>query len=239
MKNILLLTKSLISEQSLEQQLQQLDCEVYVSKRVLESCLYDEVDLNLLQSFEIILISETVSNNELMWLLPAITESDSFIIRKSDSHLTEEEKKEWHKKGVFSWIKTENSLEELRESIDDVMSMKNAENRTSNIISIRRIKEKRNFSSLILTHKERKLLLLLFQANGQTISRDVLSRKLWDQAPCNSTMTQLSTLTHRLKIKLAEQGIYGDILQTVWGVGYRLLDDFYDQVNADEVYAEM
>lgn len=239
MKNILLLTKSLISEQAIEQQLQQLDCEVYVSKRVLENCLYDEVDLSLLQSFEIIVVSETISNNELSWLLPAISESKCFIIRKSDSLMNEEAKKDWKKQGVFSWIKTENTLEELRESIDDVMSVKNKMSRTPNIISMRRKGQKREMNALALTHKERKLLTLLFHANGGTVSREDLSLKLWNQAPCNSTMTQLSTLTARLKIKLAEQGIYGDLLQTVWGVGYKLLDDFYDQVKSSDIVLEM
>ncbi|MBO0451177.1 winged helix-turn-helix domain-containing protein [Candidatus Enterococcus murrayae] len=239
MKNIIVLTKSLISEQELEQQLQQLDCEVYVSKRVLEQCLYDEVNLNLLRSFEIILVSETISNNELSWLLPAIKEANAFIIRKTDSDLSGEEKRDWKKQGVFSWIKTHNTLEELRESIDEVVNRKNAKSLTSNIVALRRSNEQKRFSTLTLTHKERRLMTLLFQANGSTVSREELSYKLWGKAPCNSTLTQLSTLTNKMKIKLAEQGIYGDIIQTVWGVGYKLMDDFYDQVISDEVVVEM
>lgn len=240
MKNILILTKSLISEQALEQQLQQLDCEVYVSKQILENCIYDEVQLELIRSFDIILISETVSNNEMAWVLPCINATETLIIRKTDHFLSKDEKKEWMKQGIFGWIKTCNTLEELRESIDGVLSQKTPNSQPTNIISMRKRQEKRKFSTLSLTHKERKLLGLLFQADGVAVSREELSHKLWDQEPCNSTLTQLSTLTNRLKNKLAEQGIYGDTIQTVWGVGYKLLEDFYNQVYSDEaILSEM
>lgn len=236
MQNILLLTKSLISEQALEQQLQQLDFEVYATKCVMESALYGNDDLSLLHNFEIILVSETISNSELSRLLPVIKDTGAVIVRKTDSILSEEEKTDWKNQGVIGWIRTKTSLEELRESLDDVMPARSTMNRTSNIIAMKRTKEKRTFDTLALTHKERMLLTLLFQANRSTISREELSLKLWNQESCNSTMTQLSTLVHRVKIKLADQGIYGDIVQTVWGVGYKLVDDFYQQVTLDDEY---
>lgn len=236
MRNVLVLTKSPISEQVLEHQLQQLDCEVYVSRRVLENCLCDEVDLGLIQNFEIILISETVSNNELAWLLPVIKEARAYIIRKSDGPLLAEEKKSWAKQGILGWINVQNTLEELRESIDSMMSFKDMKSSVSNIVTMRRIVGKKDFNTLMLTHKERKLLTSLFKANGSTVSREELSYQIWDQDPCNSTMTQLSTITARLKAKLADQGITGETIQTIWGVGYKLSDDFYNQVSADENY---
>lgn len=88
----------------------------------------------------------------------------------------------------------------------------------------------------MLTHKERKLLTALFEAKGSTVSREDLSYQIWDQKPSNSTMTQLSTITARLKTKLSSQGINGETIQTIWGVGYKLSEEFYEQVGSEETY---
>lgn len=236
MRNILLLTKSLFNERKIEQQLQQLDCEVYVSKKLLENCLFEEADMVFIGGFDIVLLSETISNNEMVSLLPKLKFADVYIVRKSDLSLSEDEKNDWKKQGIVSWVKTESDLEELRESIDYAISMKNSSIIHSNILKLKRPVKRKSIHSIALTPKERSLINLLYHAKGSVISRDTLSLKLWDQPSSNSTMTQLSTMTHRLRGKFKEQGIIGETIQTVWGLGYKLSEGFFDQVDFDENY---
>ncbi|MBO0451178.1 winged helix-turn-helix domain-containing protein [Candidatus Enterococcus murrayae] len=233
MKSVLLLTKSPMSEQALEQQLQCLDCEVYTSRNTLDRYLSGDGNPRFVNNFDIVLLSDTVSKNEMAQLIPELNDSHAFIFRRADASLSEEEKRSWSKYSNFYWINQENSLEELRELIDQTGVRGHRLSSGTNIVPLN-WKQEKELSKFVLSTNERKLLILLYQANGTVLSREHLSLALWNQPKSNSTMAQLSTITNRLRLKLANQGVIGDTIVTVWGFGYKLTDEFYDQVSYRE-----
>jgi two-component system alkaline phosphatase synthesis response regulator PhoP len=67
-----------------------------------------------------------------------------------------------------------------------------------------------------LTYKEFELLRLLAENNGKVYTRRVLVSKIWTDRP--NGMRTVDVHIRRLRAKL---GIYGDLITTVRGVGYR------------------
>ncbi|MGM0341699.1 winged helix-turn-helix domain-containing protein, partial [Enterococcus sp. AZ007] len=61
-----------------------------------------------------------------------------------------------------------------------------------------------------------------------------LCREMWGKQKTNSTMSQLSTLVSKLKQKLEEVGLNGEIIETSWGQGYRLSEQAYQQLYMKE-----
>lgn len=71
-----------------------------------------------------------------------------------------------------------------------------------------------------LTEKERDVLLVLLEAEGQIIPRDLLLHKVWGYASSVETHT-LETHIYRLRQKLGDTGTRPTILLTA-GEGYRI-----------------
>ncbi|MCP8968483.1 response regulator transcription factor [Ectobacillus ponti] len=68
-----------------------------------------------------------------------------------------------------------------------------------------------------LTVKEFDLLLYLCNHEGQACSREQLLEQVWGYDYAGSTRT-VDTHVKTIRLKLGE---YGDLIQTVWGVGYK------------------
>lgn len=76
--------------------------------------------------------------------------------------------------------------------------------------------------SIDVTQLEMQLLQYLAHASGQTFSRrDILEAIGHDKA---SEPALVDTLIYRIRQKLRAAGIPRDLIQTVWGQGYRLRD---------------
>jgi two-component system response regulator ResD len=71
---------------------------------------------------------------------------------------------------------------------------------------------------VILTLKEFELLVLLAKHRGQVFTREQLLDRVWGIHYVGSTRT-VDTHIKTLRIKLGEAG---NIIQTVWGVGYKI-----------------
>lgn len=78
-----------------------------------------------------------------------------------------------------------------------------------------------NGSPLSLTRKEYDLLYLFMGSPGRVFSRDELLDRLWGFDYTGDTRT-VDTHIRRLRAKLAEAGLEGAALSTVWGTGYRM-----------------
>ena len=76
---------------------------------------------------------------------------------------------------------------------------------------------------LHLTAKEFDLLRVLVAASGTVVSRDTLMREVWGTDPSGSTKT-LDMHVSWLRRKLGETAAEPRYLQTVRGVGIRLVD---------------
>lgn len=72
-----------------------------------------------------------------------------------------------------------------------------------------------------LTDKEKEILLLLSEANGETVDRQVLLEKVWGYAPGLETHT-LETHIYRLRQKIERDPAKPEILLTD-GAGYKII----------------
>lgn len=54
--------------------------------------------------------------------------------------------------------------------------------------------------------------------------------EMWGKDKSNSAMSQLSSLVRKLRKKLEESEIEGEIIETSWGQGYRLDHQAYQQL---------
>ena len=72
-----------------------------------------------------------------------------------------------------------------------------------------------------LTQREFELLLFLARHPGRAFSRDELMQQVWRYAFYTDTAT-VTVHIRRLRAKLAASAAGADLIETVWGVGYRL-----------------
>jgi DNA-binding response OmpR family regulator len=74
---------------------------------------------------------------------------------------------------------------------------------------------------LRLTQREFELLLFLARHPGRAFSRDELMERVWRHSFYTDTAT-VTVHIRRLRAKLAAAPGGGELIETVWGVGYRL-----------------
>ena len=91
-----------------------------------------------------------------------------------------------------------------------------------NEVNIRTGKVFRGGSEVVLTAMEYKLLLIFINNRGQILSRQQLLHNIWDVAGDFVTDNTLTVYVKRLREKL-ETGTGEELIQTVRGLGYRLL----------------
>ncbi len=72
-----------------------------------------------------------------------------------------------------------------------------------------------------LKNKEYELLLFLMRHPGQVFSREDLYEMIWGLEPLGDNIT-VAVHMNRLREKLEDDPAHPKLLQTVWGVGYRL-----------------
>ncbi|MBO0413696.1 helix-turn-helix domain-containing protein [Enterococcus hulanensis] len=229
MSQILLLTNNPLNEQAFEERLRQLGHEVFTSKLMIELCLSQNSNHEIIRMFDLIILSETLANVEVKELLGALSVNEMSILRKSDERLDETELEEWKGHGLTEWIGSQPTLEDLREKLSCEKVRKEG-----NIVFLPKAEDKRPMSGFSLSSGEVKLFQLLFQQK-QTVAREELCLRMWNRGKSNSSMSQLSVMVKHLKDKLAGQGVEGPIIETCWGRGYRLHDSVYEQVYLDGV----
>lgn len=92
----------------------------------------------------------------------------------------------------------------------------------ANEVDIRTGKVYRNRCEIILTAMEYKLLLIFINNRGAVLSRQQLLHNIWDVAGDFVTDNTLTVYVKRLREKLEDEN-GEEIIQTVRGLGYRLL----------------
>lgn len=78
---ILLLTHNILNEQSIQQNLQKFNYEVFVSKTMFDMLLHEEDPWNI-SFYQLIILSESLSNKELEVIVPKLKERRAVIFRK-------------------------------------------------------------------------------------------------------------------------------------------------------------
>lgn len=230
MSQILLLTNNPLNEQVFEERLRQLGHEVFTSRMMINLCLSQNSNQDIINMFDLIILSETLANAEVKELLDSLRTYATPILRKSDEQLEDAQLDDWKDQGLTEWIESQPTLEDLREKL----SCENVR-KEGNIVFLPKTKEKRPLSNFSLSSSEVKLFQILYKQQTQAIPREEICLRMWNRGKSNSSMSQLSVMVKHLKDKLAGQGIEGPIIETCWGRGYRLHESVYDQVYLDSV----
>ncbi|MEG1503439.1 MAG: helix-turn-helix domain-containing protein [Enterococcus sp.] len=232
---VLILTHNILVERPLVEKLQRLNIEVLSSSKILSMLLVQQVPSEVMGYFDVLIISETVSDQELSMILEMVGNKFT-IIRETDNFPQNEEKAEWESFGVDEWLLEEESLSGLREKLAEKASkesiysvgfgFKTQEERSDY--------EKRPLPLWNLTRSEREMLSTLIATKDAPISRNDLAIKIWGDSDSASHMTRLSTIIKHLRNKLKIDGVEYDVIRTNWGEGYQLSKVFFDHYVIDD-----
>jgi len=215
---ILLLTKSLSFEQEFIRNLNNLGHEVLCSKKFLTDLLtndYFGMDLNY---FDTLILSETISDQEVSKILPFFLIFDCPVYRKTIHPLPAETINTWKKMGIMGYISQNTHFDELREELIGCNEKKpvlrwGTQNTGETTLEIML----RTFSK-----QELEVFRILQKSQGSFISRETLSQQLWGELPTKSKESRLSGIIRSIKKKLAEFEFDETCVETSWGRGYRL-----------------
>lgn len=215
---ILLLTKSLSFERDFVRSLNDLGHEVLCSKKFLTDLQtkdYFGIDLNY---FDTLILSETISDQEVSKILPFFLNFTCMVYRKTTNPLPPEVAGAWRELGIRGFISQLTGFDDLREELTACNEKKSAlkwETGDSDERALEMLV--RDFSN-----QELQVFRILQGTKGNYISRDSLSQKLWGEPPTKSKESRLSGIIRSIKRKLSEYGFDDSCLETSWGRGYRL-----------------
>lgn len=216
MKKILFLTKNILVDQKFQNELQLLNFEVFCSSNLLEKLLENVSLGDFFECYDIVLLSDTISDKEIHLLLKNLLPYSLPVIRKDAALPNEEEMQEWSTRGLKGWIHSEMTKSEVRELINSFECKwhygQNGFQRNS--LKIQVIP---NFSRL-----ERSLVDILCQHPKQIVSRNEICQKLWESNTTNSNLSHLSFLISKVKSKFEQMGFEKECIGTIWGKGYQI-----------------
>lgn len=75
-----------------------------------------------------------------------------------------------------------------------------------------------------MTPKEFALLTLLMQRIGEPVSGEEIFQKVWNEKFDSSGANSVMVHIRHLRAKLAEVDSSREFIQTVWGVGYKMVE---------------
>ncbi|MGG5333469.1 winged helix-turn-helix domain-containing protein [Enterococcus sp. AZ163] len=220
MSRILMLTKCQYAEENLERMIRRLGHELFCTTSILDAIKYGKPSSEFLEQFQIILLSETISNKECLEIIGRLDENQFVFIQLSGKVLSKDEQERKGSEGITHCLSTSASLEMFRE----VLSQQ-PKGKTKEIFSLSAngtYLPEDLIEKLALTKMERRVFQLLIDSEGQTVSRENLCREIWKVEPSQSTQSQLSTLIRKIKVKMSKTGINSGCIKTQWGLGYML-----------------
>lgn len=235
MQHVLILTKNILAEQAIVNNLQRLNCETLCSAELVQ-CLQDSASVSLLNYFQWVILSDSLCNEEMERLLESLKEVPLCSLRIVENYPNEEEQLLWKERGLTDWLAKDAGFENIREKLSELQKEFQLKLATNNRIISFPNEETANLSkdstTLLksLSKKEKKVFERLVEGyeKKEILSRKVLCDYLWSDGETPSNMSQLSCLINKLKRKFANNGATGQTITTQWGRGYQLSEEFYD-----------
>ncbi|MGO3608374.1 MAG: helix-turn-helix domain-containing protein, partial [Enterococcus sp.] len=86
--------------------------------------------------------------------------------------------------------------------------------------------------------KQKEIVYYLIKSGDRTVSREEISRQIWEKDPTKSVLASLSKVVSKVNEKL-EIELGDEAIQTVWGQGYRLNKRIFDYLEEDIVETEV
>ena len=235
MQHVLILTKNILTEETIISKLQRMNCEVLCSADMLQRLQQGAVS-PFISYFQWVILSESLCHSEVEQLLTLLKHYPLMVLRIVENEPSEEDQAYWHEQGIADWLTKDTSYESLREKMNDLNRQLEQELISgSQILSFPHPVERPEQNELKLLLKslsktERKVfecLIDTYPKNG-VLSRKELCDHLWRDGDTPSNMSQLSCLINKLKRKFELHGITGETITTLWGRGYRLSEEFYE-----------
>lgn len=229
MIRVLFLTKNILVEEIITKKLQHLNYEVFCSTSILNEIQVTGHIPELVNHFPIIVIGETISSYEMELMLPSLTERGHSVLREVDHYLSEEERTSLKKLGLTGAVQNSDSVELLREQLAEVTTQQHQRS-FKPIVEEKpsvAVEEDQSLSALTLVNLsslELQVLEKLRSCSGEIVSRDDLCMTLWGNVT-QSRLAQLSSLIRNIKLKLEILQVDQEIIQTIWGKGYRVCTD--------------
>lgn len=202
---ILVLTKNILAEQSIQSKLQLMGYEVFISSGELNKALHLSASKELIQNFEVIILSENLANSEVEHLALSMASFKKKIIRLACNQEKEETEN-------VQYVNINDSFNHLREELAN-----------SNVLSKKALHIE-GISDLKLSGKERILFNYLQEHDETIISRKTLCTYIWEEDFNDSRMAQLSSIVKKINLKLQKQGNTEKYIETFWGKGYKISD---------------
>ena len=212
MKKVIIMTHNTLNEEGLLSLLIRLNYEPFCSTTILDELLVKTEEYNdLINKFSIIIISETVSNEEINIIFPKLKKSGKIILRKCDEYLNIETRERFRREGFADSFEKDESFDRMRELLNK-----------HNNVSIEYMNEETINNSVNLSVNEKKILDQLKKMNSDYLSREALCLSIWGKAS-SSQLSQLSGLVKKINYKLSlNKGISNLEIRTSWGRGYYL-----------------
>lgn len=233
MSRILVLTKNVLAETALQSQLQQLNYEVLVSSSIYTQLCYQMPIYEELTGFQVVLFSETLTDEEIEEALPILIESNIPLMQRVDMVIPEEEQEEWQRKYNIipcpinlSSRELKQTLEDaIREVAEDVLNHVQFETKQDIITKKERVSLMQHIS---FTKIEQRILEVLYQAKGKLVTKEVLCEEVWGQPLTKSRLVQIYTSIGRIKDKLQALQPNTLFIGAQRSVGYFLTPAFFD-----------
>lgn len=228
MVRVLVLTKNILAEEIITNKLQHLNYEVFCSTSILDEIQMDDRVPDLVNHFPIIIIGETISSYEMELMLPKLRDRGQSILREVDHFLTEDERAVLNEHGISGVVQNSDSVELLREQLAEVAAQ--YKGRSFVPVSAEECpvaEENQGISAMTLINLsslELQVLEKLRSHPGEIVSRDELCKALWGNVS-QSRLAQLSSLVKNIKLKLEVLEVDQEVIQTIWGKGYRVRKD--------------
>ena len=220
MMQLLILTKALSYEEAFESQLKQLGNEVYCSHNLIAMLKEETFNKQFLSQFDGIIFSESLYDKEVEELVQQL-QYERFKLFRRVIEVSCDDRTESIFDGL---IPVDSNLERLREILLIAEISRLAYQKEDRA---QQLQVKQKLSNLNLKLKQKEIVNYLIQSGNRTVSREEISRQIWNKEANKSVLASLSKIVSKVNEKLeCECGHVA--IQTVWGQGYRLSKEFYD-----------
>lgn len=224
MIRVLVLTKNILAEEIITNKLQHLNYEVFCSTSILDEIQIDGQVPDLVSHFPIIIIGETISSFEMELMLPKLTRHGQSVLREVDHFINEDERTTLMEMGLRGYVQNTATVELLREQFAEVATQCKGRNVAPIVSENCTVEEDQGIAAMMLINLsslELQVLEKLRKHSGEIVSRDELCITLWGNVS-QSRLAQLSSLVKNIKLKLEILEIDQEVIQTIWGKGYRV-----------------
>ncbi|MGL9730079.1 winged helix-turn-helix domain-containing protein [Enterococcus sp. DIV0756] len=228
---ILVLTQNILTESHFQEKLQGLNHEVFCSKNMLDLLKKQSAECFGGHLYHMIILSETLSNREIISILPCLRKLNAIILRKIADEPNSKEKESLEGLDIDGWVTSNISKDSLREVLSEKEKL--VEKEETNIVSFPHVQSPTlvgTYEQLLsfFSNTEKRVMNLLVESEARVVSREEFCKRLWEDKPTNSHLSQLSLTVRNIRLKLINHGLPEDILKTEWGRGYRLSHEFFD-----------